>query len=99
LFVDFDLYLLRPGRGDIVLNQSRVIADYRIARNVRIFQVFAVGFGAIVRGVYLTSCLLVPVVISLMRATMCMEHNLDPNSDLDPNLGPDQDPDPDPGYT
>lgn len=30
---DFDLYLVRPGRDDIVLNQSRVIADYNISRN------------------------------------------------------------------
>ena len=32
--VDFDLYLLRPGRDDIVLNPSREIADYGIQRNV-----------------------------------------------------------------
>lgn len=35
LLVDFDLYLLRPGRDDIVLNQARVIADYHISKNVR----------------------------------------------------------------
>ena len=31
--LDFDLYLVRPERDDIVLNPSREIADYGIKRN------------------------------------------------------------------
>ena len=31
---DFDLYLLRPGTHDIVLNPSRAIADYGVSKNV-----------------------------------------------------------------
>ena len=31
--IDFDLYLVRPGRDDIVLNPSREIADYGVMKN------------------------------------------------------------------
>lgn len=32
--IDFDLYLLRPGSHDIVLNPTRAIADYGVSKNV-----------------------------------------------------------------
>ena len=33
-YVDFDLFLVRPGKDDIVLNTSREIADYGIKKGV-----------------------------------------------------------------
>lgn len=42
--LDFDLVLLRPGRDDIVLNPSRVIADYKVARNVSPFNITIINW-------------------------------------------------------